>query len=189
MTVNLNIIHLQGDNIIHGNSEILDNLQSPATLGLSSTKSKLDLGCLTLESSGVYTCVAENNQEKIAETRVKIVVAEEQSCKSSDEEAAIKKPEIIMWTHIRIEKLGSSVVLFCRTGGKSESQLKWFNSENKELNNSNGGQGKYDLLASGDLLISNISWDDMGSYFCVASNNHGQDRIESFLYPTQVSFT
>lgn len=43
----------------------------------------------------------------------------------------------------------------------------------------------FQLLPSGDLFISEISWDDMGTYTCVAQNNLGSDKVESFLYPVK----
>lgn len=41
------------------------------------------------------------------------------------------------------------------------------------------------VLPNGDLLISRISWEDMGSYTCIAQNSLGQDKVESFVYPVR----
>lgn len=41
------------------------------------------------------------------------------------------------------------------------------------------------VLSNGDLIISQITWDDMGTYTCVAQNSVGEDRIESFIYPVK----
>lgn len=90
-----------------------------------------------------------------------------------------------MWTHTRIENLDSPVILFCRVDGRTEAQIKWINSDGRELTPFTV-DGKYDILSNGDLLIRKVTWDDMGSYYCVAENQYGQDKIESFLYPSQV---
>ncbi|XP_053206013.1 zwei Ig domain protein zig-3-like [Panonychus citri] len=177
----------QSGQAIYGNSEIVDSSESPE-LGLSLTKSKLSLGCVKPEDTGLYTCVAENNHEKIAaESQIKVLPSIESSPFSSYTECSLhesKKPSISMWTHTRLEKLDFPVILYCRTDGRTDSSIKWINSDGRELN-AFTADGKYDLLSTGDLLIRKVSWDDMGSYFCVAENQYGQDKIESFLYPAQ----
>lgn len=40
------------------------------------------------------------------------------------------------------------------------------------------------MLENGDLLITKLAWEHMGSYTCIASNERGQDQKELFLYPT-----
>uniref|UniRef100_T1HGU6 Ig-like domain-containing protein n=1 Tax=Rhodnius prolixus TaxID=13249 RepID=T1HGU6_RHOPR len=63
----------------------------------------------------------------------------------------------------------------------------------------NGGSCKQDqklaritryspILDSGDLIIRNLRWPDMGVYMCVAENSVGKDIISTFLYPMLVSF-
>ncbi|XP_015790460.1 zwei Ig domain protein zig-3 [Tetranychus urticae] len=175
------------DQAIYGNSDIVDTSETPE-LGLSITRSKLYLGCVKPEDTGLYTCVADNNHEKIiAESQIKVLPSLKSSPFSSYTECTaneLKKPQIAMWTHTRIENLDSPVILFCRTDGRTEAQIKWINSDGRELTPFTV-DGKYDILSNGDLLIRKVTWDDMGSYYCVAENQYGQDKIESFLYPSQ----
>lgn len=39
------------------------------------------------------------------------------------------------------------------------------------------------LLDSGDLLISDVNWSDMGGFKCVAESPLGRDTATTFLYP------
>ncbi|CAG2121939.1 unnamed protein product, partial [Medioppia subpectinata] len=56
----------------------------------------------------------------------------------------------------------------------------WLGPEDNTLTNS----AKYKVLENGDLIIRDLTWDDMGNYMCVAENSHGSDRTSLFLYPT-----
>ncbi|KAL1439365.1 hypothetical protein MTO96_010378 [Rhipicephalus appendiculatus] len=87
---------------------------------------------------------------------------------------------ITMWTHTRLELMGSTVQLFCRPIGSPKPSVSWFGPDDTELQNSD----KYKVLENGDLEIRNIAWNDMGGYTCTAENSHGVDRTSTFLYPT-----
>jgi len=40
------------------------------------------------------------------------------------------------------------------------------------------------MLENGDLVIGDVRWaDNMGLYHCVAQNDVGFDRVDTFLYP------
>lgn len=43
---------------------------------------------------------------------------------------------------------------------------------------------KYEILETGDLLIKDLRWSDMGSYVCTVSDDQGSDSISTFVYPT-----
>jgi hypothetical protein len=43
-------------------------------------------------------------------------------------------------------------------------------------------------MPSGDLVISEIRWADMGKYTCVAENKLGRDTATTFLYPLKVNY-
>lgn len=45
---------------------------------------------------------------------------------------------------------------------------------------------KYEILESGDLLIKDLNWGDMGSYVCTVSDEQSSDSISSFVYPAAV---
>lgn len=86
-----------------------------------------------------------------------------------------------MWTSTRLEFLGSSARLMCRAEGKPRPLIKWLAPDELAIDSS-----RHKIEENGDLLITNINWDDMGGYTCIAENNYGQDKIVTFLYPTKV---
>jgi hypothetical protein len=81
-----------------------------------------------------------------------------------------------------LELIGSEVRLFCRSSGLPTPTTSWVGPEDNPIINSE----KYKILESGDLLIRDLTWDDMGNYMCVVENEHGSDRTSIFLYPTLV---
>lgn len=42
---------------------------------------------------------------------------------------------------------------------------------------------KYEILDTGDLLIKDLKWADMGSYVCTVTDDSGSDSISTFVYP------
>lgn len=42
---------------------------------------------------------------------------------------------------------------------------------------------KYEILSTGDLLIKDLKWSDMGSYVCTVSDDQSSDSISTFVYP------
>jgi hypothetical protein len=65
-----------------------------------------------------------------------------------------------MWTHNILELIGSEVQLFCRSSGLPTPTTSWVGPEDNPIINSE----KYKILESGDLLIRDLTWDDMGNY-------------------------
>ncbi|KAF8785129.1 Neural/ectodermal development factor IMP-L2 like protein [Argiope bruennichi] len=87
---------------------------------------------------------------------------------------------IHMWTHTRLELMGSDVQLFCRPTGDPQPHVVWRGPNNNVLNNSK----KYEIMSNGDLIVRNIMWSDMGGYSCQTKNSEGSDEALVFLYPT-----
>uniref|UniRef100_A0A6G1S981 Hemicentin-2 n=1 Tax=Aceria tosichella TaxID=561515 RepID=A0A6G1S981_9ACAR len=48
---------------------------------------------------------------------------------------------------------------------------------------------KYEVLETGDLLIKDLSWADMGSYVCTVSDEQSSDSVSAFVYPASVKST
>ena len=42
---------------------------------------------------------------------------------------------------------------------------------------------KYEILETGDLLIKDLRWADMGSYVCTVSDEQSSDSVSAFVYP------
>ena len=90
---------------------------------------------------------------------------------------------INMWTKTRLELIGSEVRLFCRTQGFPKPAITWLTPEGRLIVSS----GRTRVTESGDLIIRELSWDDMGGYQCIAKNEGGEDQSTTFLYPMMVS--
>lgn len=45
---------------------------------------------------------------------------------------------------------------------------------------------KFEILESGDLLIKDLRWADMGSYVCTVSDERSSDSISTFVYPASI---
>ncbi|KAH9363114.1 hypothetical protein HPB48_014104 [Haemaphysalis longicornis] len=163
------------------------NPEGAPMLGLSYTRSRLFIDCASAQfDEAEYTCVAQNPYHRISKT-TKVKVTKVGSAPSSPL-CLVKKSfvapgspaRITMWTHTRMELMGSTVQLFCRPVGSPKPSVSWFGPDDTELQNSD----KYKVLENGDLEIRNIAWNDMGGYTCAAENSHGVDRTSTFLYPT-----
>lgn len=123
---------------------------------------------------------------------------------------------IHMWTHNRLENMNNNVLLFCRSNRlrapakvvSSENQSGKIQQSNSAFNDQFNGQApatitwltpddkvikpdqaKYEILDTGDLLIHDLRWTDMGSYTCTVSDDHSTDSVTVFVYPTKVSTT
>ena len=91
---------------------------------------------------------------------------------------------IHMWTRTRLEMIGSEVRLFCRASGSPQPTISWVGPDDHPI----ASDTKYNIMENGDLVIKDLSWSDMGGFTCIASNQNGDDRSSTFLYPTMVSF-
>lgn len=62
--------------------------------------------------------------------------------------------------------------------------VTWFTPDDKPIK---PDETKYEILETGDLLIHDLRWTDMGSYTCTVSDEHSTDSVAVFVYPTKVS--
>ncbi|ESO82624.1 hypothetical protein LOTGIDRAFT_108898, partial [Lottia gigantea] len=139
-------------------------------LRLSTTVSNLFLDCLTPETEGEYSCIAETPKSRI-ERSTKVLI----TCLSG--EAA----RIYLWTKNRIEFEDATVQLYCRAEGTPAPKITWFNNHGKMITDEDE---EYKVADNGDLIIKDISWmEHMGEWTCQAENPYGIDRKETFLYP------
>ncbi|XP_076367484.1 zwei Ig domain protein zig-4-like [Tachypleus tridentatus] len=163
------------DEEMNGNEKI--------TQGVSRTRSRLFLDCVTAKQEGVYSCVAENPYQRISgETVVKLSKEGNTVNALCMAKKSFGTPaRIYMWTRTRIEVQGNDIQLFCRASGNPQPKLAWMRGdENGKLIESSE---KYKILESGDLVIRNLAWEDLGGYTCLAKNVHGNDKTFTFVYP------
>ncbi|VDM41440.1 unnamed protein product [Toxocara canis] len=141
------------------------------------TAAKLRIGCATGPRPRVYSCRATNGYQTVQANATLAIEGETRDCSNKSPSS----PVINMWSDGRFENSGMAVQLFCRASGMPHTHISWYDEENNLLKHN----GKYEVLASGDLLIHNAQWADMGDYSCVASNKYGEDRVSTFFYPTE----
>lgn len=91
---------------------------------------------------------------------------------------------IHMWTHNRLELIGTDAQLFCRFSGFPQPTVMWLGPDDTPITNGD----RFHILENGDLTIKSLVWEDMGTYTCVVENQNGIDKTSTFLYPTLVSF-
>lgn len=93
-------------------------------------------------------------------------------------------PMITFHDSMYLDNLGSTVILPCHSIGNGKRV--WISANGKVV--APGSNGKVSVMPSGDLMVKNIEWADMGAYTCIVSNSHGKDSAATFLYPMLVSF-
>jgi len=146
--------------------------EHPASIG--ETVASLRLSCLTFEDAGHYECRARAGVKEVtAVTEINIVPFHTNLC------AETGGPEITMWRPTVMLQEGSTAVLPCRVKSHLKDwQVKWRNSEGVDV----AGE-RFQVQDNGDLVISDLTFSDMGEYTCIASNLRGSQRITTFLYP------
>ncbi|GMT06756.1 hypothetical protein PENTCL1PPCAC_28930, partial [Pristionchus entomophagus] len=144
-------------------------------IGQNVVGSRLELECVDERMTGTLSCVADNGIEPKKQS-VQISTTGATACPRMRP----VRPQIGTWTKSRIEEIGNAVVFQCRKAAAGVT-IRWENEEGEAVKREDG----FLVLPNGDLLISALQWDHMGSYTCVATNDNGvEDRTESFIFPT-----
>ncbi|CAP34708.2 Protein CBR-ZIG-3 [Caenorhabditis briggsae] len=137
--------------------------------------SNYHIPCATHNDTGVYKCIGYNGHKRIESTAVVEIEGTDAKCPSNKHTA----PMITLQTESRFEMSGNAATLVCRANKKAT--WSWtFDGDAIYFE-----EGRHEILPTGDLLIRNISWSDMGDYFCTAKNKYGVAEGETFLYPTK----
>ena len=74
-------------------------------------------------------------------------------------------------------EMGASVSLPCRAN--MADMVTWTDSTGGDL----GNVDRLHVSDLGDLVITRVTWSDMGQYTCTVTNTVGRDAIQTFLYP------
>uniref|UniRef100_A0A8C5H961 Contactin-3-like n=1 Tax=Gouania willdenowi TaxID=441366 RepID=A0A8C5H961_GOUWI len=126
----------------------------PLTGGIHVEAGRLTISRISLLDSGMYQCVAENEQGSIyASAELKVVAPD-------FTRRPVKKSIVI--------QRGGEVVLECRPHASPRAAISWWRGS--ELLKDNKRQT---ITEDGTLRITNISISDGGQYTCVARNQFG----------------
>lgn len=152
----------------------LDYNLEEKSASLGETVAQLRLPCLTESEAGLYECRARaGKQEVSAVTEVNIVEYEENLCRKEGQ------PEIAMWRPTVMVEEGDVMVLPCRVKDPHDQEIAWTNGRGEDI----GNDVRFVVTESGDLVISSVTWNDMGQYTCTAKNLKGATSVNTFLYP------
>ena len=152
----------------------LDFNMEEESVSLGETVAQLRLPCLTESESGKYECRARAGKQEVSVlTEVNIVDYDENLC------AEEGKPEISMWRPMMMVEEGSVVVLPCRVKHPQDLEISWTNGRGDGV----GNDVRFVVQDNGDLVISSVTWSDMGQYTCTAKNMKGTSSVNTFLYP------
>jgi hypothetical protein len=183
---------------------------------MSETRARLELDCISEEDAGIYECVAQTTTGKSLAITTEVNVVSKaisqsaprstrviechfpsgfgsNGCSSRKEQkavAAAAAPRINQWASTYMQPMGGHARLVCRADGKHHTT--WFGPDNKRVAASldewqRSDADKYTVLDNGDLLIRNLSFEDMGMFKCFVSNGSGEDMQETFVYPHSVT--
>ncbi|EGT50303.1 hypothetical protein CAEBREN_24520 [Caenorhabditis brenneri] len=167
-----NGVRVQGDKELNLKEKML-NLGKPIVESGIVT-STLTIPCADAHDSGKYQCIAYTGHSSV-KSSAELTVEGRSQCKSSHRAALA----ITQFTDSRFEMEGNTATLLCRTNQFAE---RTWTFDEKPID---FASGRYTIQPNGDLVINNIDWPDMGTYICTASNEHGEESVETFLYPTK----
>ena len=150
-----------------------DQTQEHASLG--ETVAKLRLSCASKETVGKYECRARAGQQELsAVTQVELADwSEGDLCSEAG------TPEVAAWSPTLMVEEGTDAVLRCRAMSGEVVTTSWLNDKGEQL-----GEGeRHSVTDSGDLVVRDVSFADMGTYTCRLTNKMGSDQVDTFLYP------
>ncbi|KAH8303567.1 hypothetical protein KR018_003483, partial [Drosophila ironensis] len=136
-----------------------------------------------LSESRTYTCVGRTGSKTIYASTVVHPARTTEIVPREKQYPGPQKPRIIYTEKTHLDLMGSNVLLPCKVHARPRAEVTWYNNENQKVTSGH----RYRVLPTGDLLISDIKWEDMGNYKCSARNTEGHDTADTFVYPVLVS--
>ena len=86
-------------------------------------------------------------------------------------------PQIFQWMGTYMQVQGMEAHLVCRAEGHHTTI--WIGPDDAILQSNE----RFEIRKNGDLIIKDLSFNDMGLYKCLVKNDHGEDIKDTFLYP------
>lgn len=138
-----------------------------------------------LSEARTYTCVGRTGTKTIYASTIVYPHAEFKDLVHIREKAfeGPVRPRITYHERMHMELANSNVVLPCKVRARPKAEIIWTDHEGNPVEQ----KKRFKALPSGDLLVTKIRWEDMGSYNCIARNAYGTDKADVFLYPVQVN--
>ncbi|XP_045457252.1 neural/ectodermal development factor IMP-L2-like [Melitaea cinxia] len=123
----------------------------------------------------VYTCVASSGLMETSTSTTIIVEGQQTDLLPS---MIATKPIITAFYKGIFQLQGTTLMLPCRVFSATKSQVYWIHNDKIVY-----GNGRFRVMPSGDLLVKDLSWSDMGEFTCTAKNAFGKDVADTFVYP------
>ncbi|XP_065093358.1 neural/ectodermal development factor IMP-L2 [Ochlerotatus camptorhynchus] len=179
---------------VHGSGQTADwddatmniiSESSPTTMARVVSRLVLDHSSHAAEST--YTCIGRSGgQIAVVSTTVYHVEAPRSNFTDMIKPGHhlfmhLKSARITLHYKALFEYMGSTVVLPCKAVGRPLPEITWKNEEGNAVGSMQ--DPRFRTLPTGELIINDLRWADMGSYTCVAKNAISKDEAETFLYP------
>ncbi|XP_054086142.1 neural/ectodermal development factor IMP-L2 isoform X1 [Zeugodacus cucurbitae] len=134
-----------------------------------------------LSEARTYTCVGRTGGKTIYSSTIVYPQADMKELVQVRDKPfpGPQKPRIVYHEKLHLDLVDSNIVLPCKVHARPRAEVFWMNGEGKLIEPNH----RFKILPSGDLLLSNIKWEDMGAYRCIARNAMGKDSADTFVYP------
>lgn len=139
-----------------------------------------------LSTPETYTCVGKTGSKKIYASTIVYPQTDIKDLVQLKDKPILsfRKPKISYSEKLHLDLVGTNIMLPCKVFSRTHADIFWLNNEGKLVESNNG---RVSVLPDGKLLISDVQWEDMGQYKCVARNSAGKDTADTFVYPVLVS--
>ncbi|XP_071449932.1 neural/ectodermal development factor IMP-L2 [Hetaerina americana] len=187
-------------NNLPGEADVLRRI----TGGLVKVISRLHIPCITPRHQGVYTCLAkippssatassqDDQYTKFPQTALTSTIVHVQElrrtkvCPSPSQGRLQREGAWVQeWLPVVMQTIGKGVVLHCRAEGSPKPTISWLDTTGKIIPSGDSTNSRYKVLATGELFIRELVWEDMGGYTCLVQNSIGKASETTFLYPVR----
>ncbi|XP_070491957.1 neural/ectodermal development factor IMP-L2 [Chironomus tepperi] len=87
------------------------------------------------------------------------------------------KVQIFEYYDSLFDNIGSTVFLPCKATNNAE--IYWINTKEQVIK---GQDSRFKVLSNGELMITNLQFQDMGTYICLAKDGKTKDVASTFVY-------